>query len=43
MDLQEVESVDMDWIRAGLGQGQVTGICECDNEPSSSIDCLKTS
>ena len=25
--------------RAGLGQGQVTGICECSNEPSGSIKC----
>jgi hypothetical protein len=26
-------------IWAGLGQGQVVGTCECDNEPSGSIIC----
>ena len=25
--------------RAGLGQGQVAGTCECGNEPSGSIKC----
>ena len=25
--------------RAGSGQGQVAGICECGNEPSGSIKC----
>ena len=25
--------------RAGSGQGQVAGTCECDNEPSSYIKC----
>ena len=25
--------------RGGSGQGQVAGICECGNEPSSSIKC----
>jgi len=25
--------------RAGLGEGQVAGTCECGNEPSGSIKC----
>ena len=25
--------------RAGTGQGQVAGTCECGNEPSGSIKC----
>jgi len=25
--------------RAGSGQGQVAGACECGNEPSGSIKC----
>ena len=25
--------------RAGLGQGQMAGTCECGNEPSGSIKC----
>ena len=25
--------------RAGSGQGQVAGTCECSNEPSGSIKC----
>ena len=25
--------------RAGSGQGQVAGTCECGNEPSGSIKC----
>jgi hypothetical protein len=33
MDLQEVECVGMDWIELA----QVTGTCECGNEPSGSI------
>jgi len=27
--------------RAGSGQGQVAGLCECGNEPSVSIKCGK--
>ena len=27
----------LDW--AGPGQGQVTGSCECGNEPSGSVKC----
>jgi len=26
-------------VRAGSGQGQVAGTCECGNEPSGSIKC----
>jgi len=37
MDLQEVGCGGMDWIK--LAQGQVTGTCECGNEPSGSINC----
>jgi len=25
--------------RAGSGNGQVTGLCDCGNEPSVSIEC----
>jgi hypothetical protein len=25
--------------RAGSGEGQVAGICDCDNKPSGSIKC----
>jgi hypothetical protein len=38
-DLQEVGCGGMDWIRAGSGQRQVTGTCECVNELSGSIKC----
>ena len=27
--------------RAGSGQGQVEGTCECGNEPSCSIKCVE--
>ena len=39
MDLHEVACGGYGLDRAGLGQGQVTGTCECGNEPSSSIKC----
>jgi len=37
MDLQEVGCGGLD--RAGSGQGQVAGTCECGNESSGSIKC----
>jgi hypothetical protein len=37
MDLQEVGCGSMDWI----GLTQVVGTCECRNEPSGSIKCIK--
>jgi hypothetical protein len=42
MDLRE-----MGWghglDQSGSGQGQVTGSCECSNEPSVSIKCGESS
>ena len=34
MDLQEMGCGGYGLDQAGLGQGQVAGICECGNEPS---------
>ena len=39
MNLQEVECEGYGLDRAGLGEGQMAGICECGNEPSGSIKC----
>jgi len=39
MDLQEVGCARYGLDRAGSGYGQVSGICECGNEPSVSIKC----
>jgi hypothetical protein len=39
MDLQEVGCGGTGPDRAGSGQGQVAGTCECGNEPSGSIKC----
>ena len=41
MDLQEVGCGEYGLARAGSGQGQVAGTCECGNEPSGSIKCGK--
>jgi len=45
MDLQEEGCRGYGLHRAGSGQGQVAGTCECGDEPSGSIKCgefLKT-
>ena len=40
MDLEEAGCGGMNWHeRAGSGQGQLVGTCECGNEPSVSIKC----
>jgi len=39
MDIQEVGCGRYGLDRAGSGQGQVAGTCECSNEPSGSIKC----
>jgi hypothetical protein len=39
MDLHEVGCGGYGLNRAGSGYGQVTGCCECGNEPSGSIKC----
>ena len=39
IDLQEVGCGGYGLDRAGSGQGQVAGTCECGNEPSGSIKC----
>jgi len=39
MDLQEVGCGGYGLDRAGSGEGQVAGTCECGNEHSGSIKC----
>jgi hypothetical protein len=39
MDLQEVRSGGMDWIKLAQDRVQVADTCECGNEPSSYIKC----
>jgi len=39
MDLQDVGCVGNGLDRAGSGEGQVAGTCECGNVPSGSIKC----
>jgi len=39
MDLQEVGYGGYGLDRTGTGYGQVTGTCECGNEPSGSLKC----
>ena len=39
MNLQEVGCGGIDLDRAGSGEGQVAGTCECGNELSGSIKC----
>jgi len=41
MDLQEVRCGGPGLDRAGSGQGQMAGTCECGDEPSASIKCPK--
>ena len=38
-DLQEVGCGGLGLDRVGSGKEQVSGTCECDNEPSGSIKC----
>jgi len=39
MDLQEVGCGGCGLDRAGSGQGQLAGTCDCGDEPSRSIKC----
>jgi hypothetical protein len=39
MDLQDVGCGFYILVRAGSGQGQVAGACECGAEPSGSMKC----
>jgi hypothetical protein len=39
LDIQEVACGGYGLDRAGSGQGQVAGNCDCGNEPSGSIKC----
>ena len=39
MDIQEVRWGGMDWTHLAQDMGQVSGVCECGDEPSGSIKC----